>query len=270
MNKPLTGQVAIVTGAGRLRGMGRAAALKFAEQGAQVVVTDITPTDKDRANLEGVARDAEEFGIKALAVTVNVTDVAQVWACVEQTMAVFGRIDILFNNAGVWDPGTGPFLEITPNRWDETWQINVMGMVHFCQAVIPIMTEQGGGCIVNNASLAGLGVIADMAAYSVSKAAVVSLTKAIAAEFAAQSIRCNAVCPGIIDTDIGRQEVKWAARVGEMSLEAAESWLLEPVPMQRWAQPEEVAEVVAFLAGPGASYVTGVAVPVAGGLAAGL
>jgi NAD(P)-dependent dehydrogenase (short-subunit alcohol dehydrogenase family) len=268
--KPLQDKVAIITGASRPRGMGRAASLKLASLGAHVVVTDITPAASDQANLQAVAHEAESHGAKALAITVDVTDSAQVTACVAQTLAEFGRIDVLFNNAGVGRPGAGPFLEITPDNWNRTWQVNVMGMVHFCQAVIPVMLEQGGGSIINNSSLAGLGAIAGLSAYNASKHAVLGLTKSIAAEFGTQGIRCNAICPGVIDTDMGRYEVELYAELEGMSLEEAETWLLEPVAMKRWAQPTEVAEAVAFLAGPAASYITGIALPVAGGLPAGL
>ena len=270
MKKLLQDQVAIITGAGRPRGIGWATALKLAQEGAHVVVTDITPSAEDRANLETAASQVQELGVEALAITVDVTDQAQVAACVEKTMATFGRVDILFNNAGVAVPGAGPFLGITPEGWNETWQVNVMGMVHFCRAVIPIMLEQGGGNIINQASLAGLGVIGGLSAYTATKYAVIGLTKSIAAEYGAHGIRCNATCPGVIDTDMGRLEVQLYAEMEGMSLEEAEEWLIEPVAMKRWAQPAEVAEAVAFLAGPASSYITGVALPVAGGLPAGL
>lgn len=270
MRKLLQDQVAIITGAGRPRGMGWATALKLAEKGAHVAITDITPTKEDRANLETAAAQVRQLGVQALAITVDVTDPAQVAACVKQTMATFGRVDILFNNAGVAEPGAGPFLEITPEGWNKTWQVNVMGMVHFCRAVIPVMLEQGGGSIINNASLAGLGVIGGLSAYTASKYAVIGLTKSIAAEYGAHGVRCNATCPGLIDTDMGRLEVQLYADMEGMSLEESEEWLTEPVAMKRWAQPAEVAEAVAFLASPAASYITGVALPVAGGLPAGL
>lgn len=266
----LKGKVAIVTGAGRPRGMGRAVSLKLAQQGAHVVVTDIVPTAEDQRNLESVAGEVRALGVKALGVPLDVTDPSQVDACLERTMEAFGHIDILFNNAGVGTPGVGPFLEITPERWNQTWQVNVMGMVHLCRAVIPGMVKQGGGSIVNNSSLAGLGVIAGMAAYSASKYAVIGLTKSIAAEFATDGIRCNAICPGMVRTDMGRQEIQWTADLEDMTPEEAEEWLLEPVAMKRWAEPEEVAEVVAFLVSSAASYLTGIAIPVAGGLPAGL
>jgi len=261
----LQGKVAIVTGAGKARGMGRAAAMELAAQGARVVVTDITPTPEAETGLQETARLAQGIAIPA-----DITEQDQVRACVDQIMQAYGRVDILFNNAGVGAPGAGPFLEITPDRWQLTWDVNVMGMVHFCQAVIPVMVERGGGSIINNASLAGLGAIPGLSAYTASKFAVVGLTKSLAAEFGPQGIRCNAVCPGVIDTDMGRKEVTLFAEMEGISEEEAERMLVDPVPLGRWGQPQEVAKAVAFLASDASSYISGVALPVAGALAPGL
>ena len=262
---PLQGKVAIVTGAGKARGMGRATAIALAQRGARVVVTDITPTPEAAAGLKETARLAQ-----GLAIPADITKQDEVRACVAKTVEEFGRVDILFNNAGVGAPGAGPFLEIAPDRWQLTWDVNVMGMVHFCQAVIPIMLEQRGGSIINNASLAGLGAIAGLSAYTASKFAVVGLTKALAAEFGPQGIRCNAVCPGVIDTDMGRKEVTLFAEMEGVSEEEAEKILIEPVPLGRWGKPQEVAEAVVFLASDAASYISGATLPVAGALAPGL
>lgn len=277
----LTGKVALVTGAGKTKGMGRAAALKLAAEGADVIVTDISKpcseleidgvlkVGEDFAILENLVGEIEKLGSRALAIAVDVTNREQVTDCIEKAREHFGGIDILFNNAGT-AIGTGPFLEMTETQWDLSYSVNLKGMVHLCQNVIPLMIERGGGSIINNASLAGLGVIEEMAAYSATKFAVIGLTKAIATEFGKYHIRCNAVCPGLIRTDMGDAEIKIFAESWKCSLEEAEKKLTDPVPMGRWARPEEVAEVVTFLAGPAASYVTGIAMPVAGGLAAGL
>lgn len=279
--KTLEGKVAIVTGAGRPKGMGRATALMLAREGASVVVTDLARRRNDLeikdtlgvgddiAELEQLAAQIESLGSKALALPVDVTDRSQIQACIRKTCDTFGGIDILFNNAGT-AVGTGPFLEISEAHWDLSYEINLKGMVHFCQLVIPKMIERGGGSIINNSSLAGLGVVDQMAAYSATKFAVIGLTKAIAAEFGHQHIRCNAVCPGLIRTDMGEAEIKIFADSWATSLEDAEKQLTEPVAMKRWAEPEEVAAVVVFLAGPAAGYLTGAALPVAGGLAPGL
>jgi 3-oxoacyl-[acyl-carrier protein] reductase len=277
--KPLEAKVAIVTGAGRPRGMGRATALKLAERGAHVVVTDIARPRKDLevegmlgvgddfAALEALAKEIETLGVRALPMAVDVTDRGQIDACVARACDELGGVDVLFNNAGA-ALGVGPFLEMTAQQWDLSYEVNVRGTAWFCQAAIPSMIERGGGAIVNNASLAGIGAVEQMAGYSATKFAVVGLTKAIAAEFGRHGIRCNAVCPGLIDTLMGQSEVKLFA--AGSSEEVARERLARGVALGRWAEPEEVADAVVYLAGPEASYLSGVALPVAGGMPPGL
>jgi len=277
----LEGKVAIVTGAGRPKGMGRASALKLAEQGASVVVTDLAQKRKDLsiegllgigdefASLEKLVSEIEALGSRGLAMAVDVTDAAQIQACVEKTCEAFGGVDILFNNAGT-AIGVGSFLDILSENWDLSWQVNVKGMVEFCRAVIPKMIERGGGSIINNSSMEGLGATAGYGAYSVTKFAVVGLTKLLAAEFGAQNIRCNATCPGAILTDMGEEEITFIAMEQGISEDKARKVFGEMAALGRAAQPEEVADVVAYLAGPRSAYLTGVALPVAGGMRPGL
>jgi len=279
--KLLEGKVAIVTGAGRPKGMGRASALKLAEQGASVVVTDVARERKDLqiegllgigadfSALEGLVAEIEALGSKALAMAVDVTDTSQIQACVDETCETFGGVDILFNNAGT-AIGVGPFLGILSENWDLSWQVNVKGMVEFCRAAIPKMIDRGGGSIINNASMAGLGAAEGYGAYTVTKFAVVGLTKVIAAEFGRQSIRCNATCPGSILTDMGEEEIRFISMEKGISEEEARIIYGEMAALGRAAQPEEVADVVAYLAGPGSGFLTGVALPVAGGVPTGL
>jgi NAD(P)-dependent dehydrogenase (short-subunit alcohol dehydrogenase family) len=279
--KLLDGKVAIVTGAGRPKGMGRATALKLAEQGASVVVTDLARKREELmiegllgigdefAALEGVASEIEALGSKGLAMAVDVTDTAQIQACVEKTCEVFGGVDILFNNAGT-AIGVGSFLDVLSENWDLSWQVNVKGMVEFCRAVIPKMTLRGGGSIINNSSMAGLGAMAGYGGYCVTKFAVVGLTKLLAAEFGNRNIRCNATCPGNILTDMGEEEIGFIAMERGISTEEARKVFGEAAALGRAARPEEVADVVAYLAGPRSAFLTGVALPVAGGAPAGL
>jgi len=279
--KLLDGKVAIVTGAGRPKGMGRATALKLAEQGANVVVTDLARKREELmiegllgigdefAALEALVSEIEALGSKGLAMAVDVTDGDQIRACVEKTCEVFGGVDILFNNAGT-AIGVGPFLDILGENWDLSWQVNVKGMVEFCRAVIPKMVERGGGSIINNASMAGLGADQGYGAYTVTKFAVVGLTKLVAAEFGSQNIRCNAVCPGAIQTDKGEEEITFLAATKGIGREKAREVFGALAALGRAAQPEEVADVVAYLAGPRSGYLTGVALPVAGGSRPGL
>jgi len=279
--KLLEGKVAIVTGAGRPKGMGRATALELAEQGASVVVTDLARKREDLmiegllgigdelGALEKVVSEIEALGSRGLAMAVDVTDTAQIRACVEKACETFGGVDILFNNAGT-AIGVGPFLDILSQNWDLSWQVNVKGMMEFCRAAIPKMIERGGGSIINNASMAGLGAEPGYGAYVVTKFAVVGLTKLLAAEFGAQKIRCNATCPGAILTDMGEEEITFIAIEKGISQEEARKVFDEMAALGHAAQPEEVADVVAYLAGPRSGYLTGVALPVAGGSPAGL
>lgn len=266
--KLLDGKVAIVTGAGHPMGMGFAACRKMAEAGARVVITDLARNEQELASLQARATEINDAGGEAVVVGVDVTNKAQINACIESALKQFGRVDILFNNAGT-PVGCGDFLSMSDQQWDLSYQINLKGVADFCQAVIPAMTEQGGGAIINNSSLSGLGATADMAAYTATKFAVVGLTKSLATEFGAQGVRVNAVCPGMIWTQMGEQELDHFRQSGE-SHDAAKQRLIADVPLERWGQADDVANAVVFLASDMASYISGVALPVAGGQAPGL
>lgn len=277
--KPLDGKIAIVTGAGRPKGMGRAAALRLADHGASVVVTDLCKkyegvfkdygVGDDFGALEALVKEIESRGVRGLAMVVDVTDRAQVEACVERTCAELGGIDILFNNAGT-AIGVGGFVTMSEFQWGMSLDVNVTGPFHFCQLTIPKMIERGGGSIINNASMAGLGAGEMMSGYITSKFALVGLTKAVAAEYGPSGVRCNCICPGMILTDMGDSEFAFKAHVEGITPEEAAANIAEHSALRRNATPEEVADVVAYLAGPASSYLTGLAVPVAGGSPAGL
>lgn len=265
----LKGKTAIVTGAGSPKGIGRATAIKLAEEGASVVVTDLAKDGDDKA-IMAVVHSIQERGGKAIGVEVDVTNTKQIQACVQRTLAEFGRIDILFNNAGT-PVGVGPFLELSERQFQVSLDINLMGMVRFCQALIPVMQKQGSGSIINNSSLIGLGGWSEYAAYAVSKWGVVGLTKSLATEFGKDNIRVNAVCPGMVATEMSDIEIKGYAQEKGLSFEIAKKELGEIyVPLGRYAEPEEVAGAVVYLASDAAKYITGVALPVAGGLPPGL
>jgi NAD(P)-dependent dehydrogenase (short-subunit alcohol dehydrogenase family) len=280
--KSLAGKVALITGAGRPKGMGRTAALKMAEQGASVVVTDVCRERKDLElrefgltigdNFTLLQRLVEEIraaGGEGMAVAMDITDTQQIDNCVEMTCEAFGGIDILFNNAGV-AIGVGPFLEIPDASWDLSWQVNVKGMMDLCRRGIPIMQARGGGSIINNSSFAGLTAMPGYSAYTTTKFAVIGLTKAIAAEFGTDNIRCNAICPGNILTDMGDAEVDFIAEKQGINREAALSSYGAAVSLGRPGKPEEVGDLVAFLAGPYSSFITGVAIPITGGMSMGI
>lgn len=266
----LEDKVAIVTGAAHPEGMGYAACRKFSEAGARVVVTDRVHNEEAMAELDARATEICAAGGEAIAVAVDITDREQVAVCVDRVREAYGRIDILFNNAG--SPiGVGDFLTMTEQQWDVSYQVNLKGIVNFSQAVLPVMIAQGGGAIVNNASVAGLGATPQMAAYTATKFAVVGLTKALAAEFGPRGVRVNAVCPGMVWTQMGQVEVKNEQRAGETFAQAKQRLVsAEWVPLERWAEAAEVADAVIYLASDNASYISGVALPVAGGMAPGL
>jgi 3-oxoacyl-[acyl-carrier protein] reductase len=277
--KPLEGKTAIITGAGRPHGIGRSTALRLAEQGANVVVTDLCRkyegdlafygVGDDWAQLQRVVGEIEARGVRGLACKVDVNQRDQIEACVEETVTRFGAIDILFNNAGT-AVGVGPFLAMTQQQWDLSLSVNITGMFHFCQLVIPKMIERSNGVIVNTSSLAGLGAGELMCGYHTTKFAVVGFTKAIAAEFGQFGIRCNAVCPGMVDTDMGADEYEFISQMEGITIEQARQNAAQKIALRRQCSPDEVADVVAYLCGPAAGYLTGVALPIAGGMAPGI
>ena len=261
----LTGKVAIVTGAAHPMGIGRAIAKAFVEQGAKVVVADL-------AGSEGMSSAAEELSKEgdALTVACDITDRKAVEQCLATTVEHFGQLDILVNNAGV-GVGSDDFLELTEKDWDLSLNINVKGMAIFCQAAIPYLKKQNGGVIINNASLGGTGAITGLpACYTASKFAAVGLTKQIAVQFAPDNIRCNAICPGSVVTQMHARSLELMASEYNITLEEAEEMENSQIPMGYSAQPSEIGKSAVYLASDLGSYVTGVALPVAGGMSPGL
>lgn len=276
MTKPLKGKTAIVTGAAAPRGIGRAAAHRLAADGAAVVVTDIAARgdgdDRGPGHLDRLAEIVDRIesnGGRALALEADVTDGVQIQQCLQNTLKTLGSIDVLVNNAGT-TVGTGPFLESTYGDWERSFQVNLLGPMKFCQAVIPHFREAGGGVIVNVGSTGSLGAEGGFGAYTAMKHGVIGLTKTIAAEFGPEGIRCNAVCPGYTMTDMHMGANTRIAGERGLSVEAVMEQRYAGVALRRAGTPEEVADAIAYLAGPASSYVTGVALPAAGGLPFGL
>jgi NAD(P)-dependent dehydrogenase (short-subunit alcohol dehydrogenase family) len=263
----LKGSIAVVTGAGHPRGIGAAIARELWHQGASLVITDL------KSEIEALNDLAVELGggdDSVIAMSVDVTMADQVKRCVESSVERFGCIDVLVNNAGV-AVGSAGFLEQNEADFDLSFDVNVLGMVRFAQAVIPVMQAGSAGSIINIASLCGLRNIPPTPpCYTASKFAVVGLTKAIAQEFGPDGIRCNAVCPGSIDTQMRMKAITLIAEEMGISLEQAEKEENATISLGRPAIPEEVASVVAFLAGPGSGYLTGTTIPVDGGMTFGL
>ena len=264
--KSLHNKVALITGAGNQSGIGFAAAVALGQAGAKVVVSDIK---SNQVSLEQRTKELIEAGVEALPLCIDVTKQKDVDAAISSVVSHFGSIDIVFNNAG-YPGGVGPFLDIDNKEFDISWQVNVMGCVNVCKAVIPHMQANGGGSIINNSSLSGLGAVPDMTGYCATKFAVVGLTKTLATEFGKDNIRVNTVCPGMVWTDMGAKEVSLFQTDGQ-TMEEAKKALSDVVPLQqRWADPSEIGDAVVYLASDSSSYVSGITLPVAGGLAPGL
>lgn len=270
----LSGQVAIVTGAGHPKGIGRAIATKLASQGASLVIVDREGAE----GLDTAVADLQELALNSAAATENkhiaigcdVTDADAVKMCVQQVVDTFGRIDVMVNNAGV-GRGSADFLQLTELDWSLSLQVNVQGVANFSQAVLPAMLEKGEGNIINIASLAGLGAIESIpACYTASKFAVIGLTKQLAVNYAGQGIRCNAVCPGSVVTQMHQHSLQLLAEEHGISLDEAQALEDANIPVGYSAAPEQIADAVAYLASPAASYITGINLPVAGGMSPGL
>jgi NAD(P)-dependent dehydrogenase (short-subunit alcohol dehydrogenase family) len=242
------GQVVLVTGAGR--GIGRAVAETFAAQGARVAVNDLTPV-----NLDPAVQAIRTQGGEARAFLADVASKQAVQAMVEQVCQTYGRIDVLINNAGV-EPHAS-LLTLDEWDWDRTLAVNLKGPFLLMQSVARVMAEQGGGCVVNVASIAGRAHgLKDRSAYVASKLGLIGLTREAARELAPYNIRVNAVCPGVIETEMTADL--------RQNPEMMQRWLAD-IPQGRLGQAQDVVGVVLFLCSPAASYLTGQAINVDGG-----
>jgi NAD(P)-dependent dehydrogenase (short-subunit alcohol dehydrogenase family) len=243
------GKVAFVTGAGS--GMGRTTALAFAREGASVVLADVS----DHGNQE-TARMIEEFSGRTLAVHCDVTQSEHVQAALNQAVDAFGRLDIAFNNAGA-EQKPSVTVDVTEEEWDRIIAINLRSVFVCMKYEIPLMLQHGGGAIVNNSSGAGIKAFGRGAAYAAAKHAVVGLTKDAALDYASSNIRINAVCPGIVDTEM-MQRFTGGTTDGRNRVIAQE-------PIGRMGTPDEIAGAVLWLCSDAASFVIGHAMVVDGG-----
>jgi len=259
MSDKLSDKVAIVTGASR--GIGRAIALALARKGANIIVN----YNHSENDAEKVVNEIKGFLTEALAVRADVSKRTEVKSLVKKTLEEFGRIDILVNNAGV-EP-MNKMVDITEKEWDYVMNINAKGTFLCNQAVALQMIESGcGGKIVNIASQAGKTGAEFLAHYSASKAAIIAFTKAAAKELAPYKINVNCVCPGVIQTDMQRQDLARSARFMGVTEEEMNKRILSIIPLGRFGKPEDVARVVLFLCSEDADYMTGQAINVTGGI----
>ena len=240
--------VAIVTGAAR--GIGRATAERLARAGMAVAVADL-----DFPLAEQVASDLRAAGRKAVAVQADVSLRASVEAMVGRAVQEWGRLDVLVNNAGIAGRAA-PLTEVTDEDWDTMMAVDLKSVYLCCQAALRPMLAQGSGTIVNVASIAGKEGNPNMVPYSVAKAGVIALTKALGKEVAQQGVRVNAVAPAVIETEILKQLTPDQVQ-----------YMKSRVPMGRFGRPEEVAEIILFLASDASSFVTGQCYDVSGGRA---
>jgi NAD(P)-dependent dehydrogenase (short-subunit alcohol dehydrogenase family) len=253
------GKVALVTGGGR--GIGKAAATKFAEGGADIVIADIDPhTAKDTA--EGLSA----LGVRAVSISLDIGDIGQIESMVYEAVSKLGSVDILFNNAGLTRHIS--FFDIQEDHWDQINRVNAKGAFFCMQKVANQMVKQArGGRIINTASIAGKGYRrSSNAAYAASKGAVIAMTHSAASVMAEYDVNVNAICPGIVQTDMLANILSLRSTELGATSEEVKSMMIEEIPLGRPNDAEDVAALAVFLAGPGSRNITGQAFNVDGGM----
>ena len=269
----LQGKVALVTGAGGEKGIGRAIAMRLAQEGANVIVNDIhagSTTADGWGGMAQVVREIEALGRRSLGLVADVGDASQVQTMVDQALAHFGQIDILVNNAGARaGQDRVPVVELEEEDWDRVQRINSKGVFLCCRAVARAMIAAGrGGKIINISSTAGKIGVARYAAYCASKFAVIGLTQSLAHELAPHAINVNAICPSLIASE-RLDDLAAALAPANMSQEEHRTLMVQRAanlsPLGRMAEVDDIAAMAAFLASNEAAYLTGLSISVAGG-----
>ncbi len=245
-------KVAIITGAAA--GIGEASARLFAQEGARLVLVDL-----DGERLAELVRDLERDSVVVLDIAGDVSDSAVCREVIARTVSQFGRIDVLFNNAGI--VLSGSLIECTEEEWQRTIDINLKSMYLMSRTAVPAMQRQGSGCIINMSSIAGTNGVANRGAYSVSKAGVIGLTKSLAIDLINDGIRVNCICPATVDTPSLRQRI-----AASPDPEAALRAFIARQPMGRMAKPEEIASLALYLASEDSRFMTGQAIVMDGGM----
>ena len=243
----LQGKVALITGAAR--GIGKAIALKFAAEGADIAFTDLEINDQ----AEQTRSEIEALGVTCRAYASNAADFAATQTTVEQIHADFGHIDVLVNNAGITKDGL--LLRMSEQQWDAVLTVNLKSAFNFIHAIAPIMMRQRNGSIINMSSVVGVNGNAGQCNYAASKAGLIALAKSVAKEIGPRGIRANCIAPGFIDTDMTRQ----------LSDEVREQWV-KTIPLRRAGTTDDVANVAVFLASDLSSYVSGQVIHCCGGM----
>ncbi|MDR3193959.1 MAG: 3-oxoacyl-[acyl-carrier-protein] reductase [Tannerella sp.] len=245
--KLLEEKTALVTGAAR--GIGKAIALKFAAEGANVAFTDLVIDENGQAT----EKEIEALGVKAKGYASNAANFEDAHKTVDEVNREFGRIDILVNNAGITRDGL--MMRMNEQQWDLVINVNLKSAFNLIHAITPVMMRQKGGSIINMASVVGISGNAGQANYSASKAGMIGLAKSVAKELGSRGIRANAIAPGFIITDM----------TAALSEEVRQEWAKQ-IPLRRGGTPEDVANVAVFLASDLSAYVTGQVIPVCGGM----
>lgn len=243
----LKGKVAVITGAAR--GIGKAIAIKFAKEGANIAFTDLA-INEDAQNTE---KEIAALGVKVKAYASNAADFAQTEEVVKQIIEDFGSLDILVNNAGITKDGL--MLRMSEQQWDAVINVNLKSAFNFIHASLPTMMRQRKGAIINMASVVGVHGNAGQANYASSKAGLIALAKSVAQEMGPKGIRANAIAPGFIET----------AMTAALPDNVREEWK-KKIPLRRGGTPEDIAEVATFLASDMSSYVTGQVIQIDGGM----
>ncbi|MCM1110361.1 MAG: 3-oxoacyl-[acyl-carrier-protein] reductase [Clostridium sp.] len=245
--KLLEGKTALITGAAR--GIGKAIAIKFAQEGANIAFTDLNIDE----NAEETRSEIAALGVEVKAYASDASNFAQTQEVVAKVVADFGRIDILVNNAGITKDGL--MMRMTEEQWDRVITVNLKSAFNFINAVLPVMLRQRSGSIINMASVVGVHGNAGQANYAASKAGLIALAKSIAQEVGSRSIRANAIAPGFIET----------AMTAALPDNVREEWK-KKIPLRRGGKAEDIANVATFLASDLSSYVTGQVIQVDGGM----
>ena len=257
LSQRLKGRMALITGASR--GIGRAIAVKFAQEGADLF---LCATNMEK--LQETQKQAEKFGRRIELHALDIADRSAVEAMVQKAIQSFGRIDILVNNAGLYKPSR--FVDYSYEDFDRIMKVNLYGPFHVTQFVLKHMLQRRKGKVVNIASTAGKWGSMNQSAYNMSKHGVIGMTRCVGLEMAAQGITVNAICPGVVETDLMATFGEGHSKLMGITPQEALDWVKQRIPMRRWLAPEEIAHLAAYLASSESDGMTGQSILLDGGM----